>query len=248
MTDKSFRFDWYPKDAHADFMQLTAEQIGVLMQVCNLIYINNGPIAYDGKWISQSIYSMGTAKCNRILRELLEKRVLVSVENGTKITQKRSENEMKLTRNRREFRSEMGKKGAKTRYEIEENQPLEKKSAIASTRHQTPEPDTRTNKPPTPFENSEPKMQDEFVGKDMVEGVLKNGVGKGVFGDSYQIQNFLSEDGWMDARSHAPGWDINQLASVYNEGIKNGKRQPPKYPDKAFPIWCRSYTKGKPML
>ncbi len=103
------------------------------------------------------------------------------------------------------------------------------------------------NNPQTPLGKSCSKNDDrELVNKSLVEGVLKNGIGGvGVVG-GYRVQDRLSDDAWQDARAHAPGWDINQLASVYNEGINSGKRESPKYPNKAFPVWCKKYTKGHP--
>jgi len=89
----------------------------------------------------------------------------------------------------------------------------------------TPTPSPTHLNPPTPRKN----------------GVLMNGVWEG----SYKVQDLLNDDAWMDARAHAPSWDINNLAVVYNDGINSGKREHPKYPNKAFPVWCKKYTKGK---
>lgn len=62
----------------------------------------------------------------------------------------------------------------------------------------------------------------------------------------FDILNLISEDGLMDARSHAPGWDIQgYLAPIYTQSVRNGKLQKPRSPNKAFPAWCKSYTKGK---
>lgn len=33
MSTKSFRFDWYPKDAHTDFMLLSPGEVGVLTPI-----------------------------------------------------------------------------------------------------------------------------------------------------------------------------------------------------------------------
>ncbi|MCG8345029.1 MAG: hypothetical protein MI685_07710 [Chlorobiales bacterium] len=47
MSVKTFRVDWYPAAAHYDFSRLEAEEIAVLMQIINAIYIENGPIDND---------------------------------------------------------------------------------------------------------------------------------------------------------------------------------------------------------
>lgn len=65
-------------------------------------------------------------------------------------------------------------------------------------------------------------------------------------GEGFDILNLISEDGLMDARSHAPGWDIQgYLAPIYTQSVRSGKLQKPRSPNKAFPAWCKSYTKGK---
>lgn len=100
---KSFRFDWHPKDAFADFMGMSAEQIGVQMQIINLILIRGERIDNDPKWIGQAIRDMGPAKCRRIISELVSMGAIY-IDNDGKIGQKRAEIEFKNTRNRREIR------------------------------------------------------------------------------------------------------------------------------------------------
>lgn len=99
------------------------------------------------------------------------------------------------------------------------------------------DPDTDTDfKPPNPLSDDKPPDRE----KPKINGVFGNG-----FSGGYRVENHLSDDAWLDARAHAPGWDIHHLASIYNEGVGNG-RDPPRYPNKAFPAWCKKYTKGLP--
>lgn len=100
MTDKSFRYDYYPKDAYIDFMQLPAEHVGVLIQICNLIYLNHGPIENNGKYISQSIYDMGTAKCNNVIKKLLNSGHIY-LTNAGKISKSMCEKQLKIVKDRR---------------------------------------------------------------------------------------------------------------------------------------------------
>lgn len=66
------------------------------------------------------------------------------------------------------------------------------------------------------------------------------------FGNGFDILNLISSDGLMDARSQAPGWDVQgYLAPIYNSGITNGTLAKPRNANKAFPAWCKSYTKGR---
>jgi len=77
---------------------------------------------------------------------------------------------------------------------------------------------TKTKKPPTPLKG--------------------NGV------DSYFLGS-LSDEALDRARKNAPGWDINHLVRIYDQGIKDGIRQAPRNINAAFPTWCTVYTKGK---
>lgn len=67
-----------------------------------------------------------------------------------------------------------------------------------------------------------------------------HGKSSGVF----KILDCLGDKDLAAARKAAPGWDIYSLAAVYDEGVS--KRGVPKFPDRAFPAWCGSYTGGKP--
>lgn len=68
---------------------------------------------------------------------------------------------------------------------------------------------------------------------------------KGGFGGSYKVDHLLNDQARLDAKAHAPGWDLYTLMRIYDEGINSGDREAPRYPNKAFPIWCKNYTKGK---
>jgi hypothetical protein len=61
----------------------------------------------------------------------------------------------------------------------------------------------------------------------------------------YRVQNFLSDSGYTATRQAADGWDIYRLMEIYNKGVNSGGMEKPKIADKAFPAWCRVYTKGK---
>jgi len=96
---------------------------------------------------------------------------------------------------------------------------------------------TEPNKPKNSYKRLSPETNRQEI-KKVPNGVYKNGMG------GFKIENILSDDAWMDARSHAPGWDIHHLAGIYNENINSGKQEKPHSPNKAFPVWCKKYTKG----
>lgn len=73
-------------------------------------------------------------------------------------------------------------------------------------------------------------------------GVFKNGVpGIGVF----RMENHLTDEVEELVRMYSPGWNLQHLCQVYDQGISEGLREAPRSPKKAFPEWCRRYTKGK---
>lgn len=79
------------------------------------------------------------------------------------------------------------------------------------------------------------------------QGVLKNGSGKKNGAHalmSYDIEKLLSDVDREQARSAAPGWDLQYLFRAYNAGVP--ERGEPKSPPKAFIAWCKLYTKENP--
>ena len=113
MTD-IFRVDYYPHRAHAKFMGLKGDEIALLIQIINLIYMNGGPVANDGRYLSQSVYDFGTAKCNRIVKILLEKGHLYENSDGF-LGQKMSETQLNIVRDRSETRAKSGALGGQNK-------------------------------------------------------------------------------------------------------------------------------------
>lgn len=100
---------------------------------------------------------------------------------------------------------------------------------------QTPQQNTRQSPSPSPSPNTPsqtPSPNRVFKNKILEEG-------------GYNIDHHLNDTGRTYAKLNAPGWDMYYLIKVYNEGIHNGKRSPPKEPNAAFPAWCKLYTKRK---
>lgn len=60
---------------------------------------------------------------------------------------------------------------------------------------------------------------------------------------NWDILRVISDKGLSKAKANAPGWDIYNLANVYNNGVT--ERGIPDKPDLAFSAWCAKYTKGK---
>ncbi|HRQ60057.1 MAG TPA: hypothetical protein PLO23_00830 [Alphaproteobacteria bacterium] len=230
METKAFRVDWYFHDAFVDFSILEAEEIGVLVQIINLIYIRGGSVDNNPKYIGKHC-NLGKARCTRVINSLIHKGQIYLDESG-EISKKRCELELKAIAKRRKKSSENGKKGAETRWGDEEfqrdsdGQAINGGMANTSTKNNTNINTTPLN-PPTPPSRGE-------------GGKPANCLPRG-----YNIEHHLNDEGRDAARSAALGQDMHGLMGIYNEGINTGKRAPPIYPNKAFPAWCLKYNKGK---
>lgn len=128
MNDKAFRVDWYARDSFMDFAQLKADEIGVLMQIINLIYSHNGPIDNDPKFIGK-ICGIRAAKCKTIVSALILKDHIFITPEG-KIFKRRCERALLAIEERREKSSKSGKKGAEIKWGIQEKQYDDNSGAI----------------------------------------------------------------------------------------------------------------------
>jgi uncharacterized protein YdaU (DUF1376 family) len=159
---KIFRIDYYPSQAYMDFSRMNANEIAVIIQIINLIYMNQGAIENDPKWISRSITDMGSSKCRNIIKNLVEKGDII-LQNDGKIHKKMCQNQLKTVENRRENASNSGKKGAEIKHENKQNQTLKssnpKKSAQASTSTST---STSNNKHSTKDDENHPDYDPEW--------------------------------------------------------------------------------------
>lgn len=63
--------------------------------------------------------------------------------------------------------------------------------------------------------------------------------------DNFRIEHLLSDAGRDSARAKAPGWDLHVLMRMYDQKVLLGEFDAPRHPDRAFPAWCRMYTKGR---
>jgi len=199
----------------------TLEHGAYLLLLFTMWRTKNGYIENDDKLLAR--YSRLTTAQWLKIKPVIMKFLIVSPEG---LTQGRLMDEFKAVRQHSKNQS----RRANARWLKEKETDNTTASFGYNSGNATPTPTPSPfKKPPTPSNSASKK-----------NGVLKNG-----FGGSFKIENLLSDEAWQDARSHAPQWDIHHLCKVYDEGINSGRREKPKYPNKAFPIWCKNYTKGK---
>lgn len=216
-----FRIDWYPQKSFISFSRLNAEQIGVLMQIINLIYIRNGPIDNDERFIGKNC-NIRKGKARRIINELLELEEIYLTESG-KISHKRCDIALSDTRNRIEEYSKNGKKGAKTRWGTQENQEVENGKALSSDMASTNNDTNKNIKTPT-----------------------KSSSGIYQHKRAYDIDHHLSDEARKIAKENSPGWDQQYLMREYNNFLYSKGESEPTFPNSAYPAWVKKITKGKP--
>lgn len=226
MHGKAFRFDWNAQDSLIDLSRLEVEEIGVLMQIINLIYCHNGPIDNDPKHIGK-VCNITRARARRIICSLITKGHIYITAEG-KISKKRCELELQIVEERRKKYSKNGKKGAEIRHEIKENQ-QDKDSVAMSDVLASIRTNTNNNKE-TNNSINDPDFKPISA---FVPG-------------SYKIGRLLTPQAIQKAKQNAPGWDIYHLMSTYDSAVNSGKLELPRKPNAAFPAWCEAYTKGRP--
>ena len=236
MNCKTFRVDWYPHQAFVDFSELTAEEIGVLIQIINLIYIHNRPIENDPKFIGKSC-DMRRHRCGTIINSLIQKGAIYLTKEG-KISKHRCELELETVGKRRRKYAENGKKGADSRWGNEEKQALSDGKAISNNDAST-STDTSHKKPKT---STSSIAQQEYGG---LERFGSNSKPPACGSTLFDIDKLLSDKAREQARQAAPGLGQQELMRSYNDWIRSGKVDPPKYPDKAYPEWCRTIFKKR---
>lgn len=238
MATKTFWIPWNPKDAFIDFSELKADEIGVKMQIINLIYTHLGPIDNDPKHIGKSC-NIQQSKCRKIINGLINKKHIFLTNDG-KIYQKRCKIELEYVQEKREIRSKSGKKGAESRWETQQFQGTRNGQVIPIGMANT---STNMRHRKSTITSGEVAYQGSALRR---FGSTDTAPTNGCTG--YNIDHHLSDKGRERARRAAPGWDQqSHLMPLYNEWIQNEHNgEPPKNPNAAYPAWCKSFTGGKP--
>lgn len=239
---KPFYIDWNAKDALDGMNQLSDLEELAYRRIIDMIYVTDDKLLDDDDVLAWSTKT--GKKWKAIKKKLISLDKIEVVDNfisNKKCREKLAESKARIEQSRR-----AGIASAESRRQLNLLNPP---STDVDTPVATPDstgvptggatnyqlPNTKVSKTPSSFPE---ESREEKVGV----GVLKNGsLGSG--GCGYDIIKNLSDDGLADARRSAPGWDIYFLAGIYNKGVPI--RGVPHHPNKAFPEWCKCYTKGK---
>jgi uncharacterized protein YdaU (DUF1376 family) len=224
MTSDNYWIPWQAKDALISLSELEAEEIGVLIQIINLIYAYESAIENDAAHIGK-LCSIRKGRCERIIGQLIEKKHIYINDDG-KISKNRCEEELNQIRKKRRKKSKDGEKGAKIRWKNKENQEVDNGSAIFDEMAKT---NTNKNQKEKTNTYGMAARQERLGGNPL-----------------YDIEKYLSADDVIDAKDYAPKWDIYALMKEYNQRIHKGTHQPPNHPKKAFLAWLKARTQGKP--
>lgn len=230
--------DWNAKDALDGMNQLTDLEELAYRRIIDMIYVTDDNLLDDDDVLAWSTKT--GKKWKTIKKKLLSLDKIEAVDK--KITNKKCRQKLAESHSRIEQSRNAGKASAEKRKQLnllntgstdvitpDATPVITDEPTGGATNYQLPI--TKKDKHPLPI----PIPREEKIGV----GVLKNGSG----GSGFDVIQKLSDDGLQAARRAAPGWDIYYLAGIYNGGIE--KRGIPRIPDKAFPAWCGSYTKGK---
>jgi uncharacterized protein YdaU (DUF1376 family) len=238
-NSKSFRIDWYYKDALIDLSLLKAEEIGVLVQIINFIYYKEGPIEFNSKHIGKMCNTQ-SAKCERIIHGLIQKDHIFINDDGF-LFQKRCEFELDELNKRRKKSSENGKKGSDARWKNELNQDTNNSAAINEEIASTNLNIKTNNKTNNKTIGRVGLLSDEVQGPE-IEHINAYTTGR----RKYDVDHHLSDNDRANAKVCSPGWDQYALMETYNNWInKNGKNIPRDH-GIAYVAWCKKYTKCKP--
>lgn len=218
---KDYWFPWSPTKFRQDTMHLTDDQELIYRRLIDFYMETKSPLPDS----DQALANIARVPLQKFLDNSAIVREFFSKDEATgKLLLKRCEVILEDQSKRSKTYAENGRKGGRKSADKKPNENNGKK-AIAlqngSTSHHITSQDI--DYPPLPPN------------------------GKHFNGGGFDILNLISEDGLMDARSAAYGWDVQgYLVPFYNDQVNSGKFERPKYPDKAFPAWCKSFTKGKP--
>lgn len=222
MVSPNYWVPWQAKDALIALSKLKADEIGVLIQIVNLIYAREEPIENDASHIAK-LCNIQKTKCARVIERLILKNQIYINKDG-KISKNRCEEELEKVKSWREKASKDGRKGADIRWKEKENQKANNGEIICEEMANTPQ------------------NQKEETNTDV--GFARQG-GSGNH-RPYKIQNHIRDKDLIEIRALAPRWDVYGLMEEYDQRINEGKKEPPVYPIKAFLAWVKTKTRGKP--
>lgn len=222
--DRLFRIDFYPQDWIIDTMRMENIDRGIFIQIICLIYSNRGPVLNDPKWIA-GVSNVSVAVAKNSIKRMVLGGFLQETEG--KLTQKRTENELKLKQNHLEISAKGGRNGGGSNKKNKDLKVSDTTKPLAS-----PSPSPNPSPTATAIEDQE--------GQDQQFTYSEN--------EDFKIQDFLTGDGLMDSRvfASAGSHNLENLFDVYNNGVKKGILTRPRNPDKAFIAWIQTLSsKGK---
>jgi len=156
--DRLFRIDFYPQDWILDTARLNPEQRGIYIQIVSLMYAGRGAIDNNPTWIA-GVSGCSARLVKKVLAELAQLEFVTIC--GSKITQKRVEDELNKKREHLEASAKGGRKAAEKNAIDNDNnnlavseviEPLHSSIAIA-----TASPKATASNPPV-----SPPMFEEF--------------------------------------------------------------------------------------
>lgn len=223
MSLKEYWFPWYPGRFKADTMHLTALQDGIYRRLIDhymetkmgLPDNDNALARIAGVSVSEFVDNSG------IIRGFFE------VKTEGRLSHKKCDAILKQQEKISKSYSKRGKLGGKAKAKkTKENQELSKEEI--TTAKQQPEQGLAHN---TLSHNITEQESLSLRGQQR--------------GGSFSIDYFLRDEDRAAVREAAPGFDLYNLCSEFDERVNSGAFERPQKPARAFIAWAKSFTKGK---
>lgn len=238
-------FPWYPSAFQRDTMHLSALQDGIYRRLLDHYMLTKTALPHNNaalariSGVSIEIFSENAQEIVKLFNEIKDEKAIA------RLQQSRCEAVLRQQTERSAIYRANGKTGAakKAQKKANENKDdLAIAKQTASTRQDKTRQDSIADreslkpnnplKPPLPPETENGRHFKPSVSED---------------GRRFSIERKLSDAGRERAKllCKSLNRDIYPLFQIYDKGINEGSREPPKAPDAAFYAWIGKYTKGQ---
>lgn len=228
MALKEYWFPWYPGRFKADTMHLTALQDGIYRRLIDHYMETKMGLPDNDNALARisgvSVQEFVDNSC--IIRGFFE------VKTEGRLSHKKCDAILKHQGKISKSYSKRGKLGGKAKGKnSKENQELNKQE-IAAAKQELKQGLAHNT---TPQDTTEQKY---FSNRGNLFGEQQNG-------GSFSIDYFLRDEDRAAVREAAPGFDLYNLCSEFDERVNSGAFERPQKPARAFIAWAKSFTKGK---
>lgn len=241
---KDYWFPWTPSHFKADTMHLSALQDGIYRRLIDH-YMETKLGLPDN---DQALARIAGVDLDTFVDNSGDIRAFFKADKNGRLSHKKCDSILKDQNKRSKINSKNGKKGGKksSRKIIKNQDDNENSQAVAKqtesgrsekSKHMTGHDMTGQDKTPSPYQNQESRISSQSVDSgDSEILILRSDALCG-----YSVISYLSDEEIMSVKECASGMDIYQLARDFDDRVRRGQFERPKYPMKAFKGWIKNY-------